>query len=57
MGNMDYNFTLDAEEGGTARITNSVCAANTVVIEATANAGYRFKSWSDGNTDNPRPLF
>ena len=56
MGNMDYNFTLDADEGGTARITNSVCAANTVVIEATANAGYRFKSWSDGNTDNPRAI-
>ncbi len=56
MGILDYDFTLHAEEGGTARITNSVCAANTVVIEATADAGYRFKSWSDGNTDNPRAI-
>ncbi|MBQ9474143.1 MAG: fibronectin type III domain-containing protein [Bacteroidales bacterium] len=24
------------------------------VISATANAGYRFLSWDDGNTDNPR---
>ena len=56
LGNMSYNFTLNAEEGGSARITTSVCEANTVVIEATANAGYRFKSWSDGNTDNPRAI-
>lgn len=56
MGNLDYNFTLNADEGGTARITNSVCAANTVVIEATANAGWHFTGWSDGNTDNPRAI-
>gem|GEM_PF-4991170 len=56
MGNLDYNFTLNADEGGTARITNSVCAANTVVIEATADAGYHFTGWSDGNTDNPRAI-
>lgn len=56
MGNLDYSFTLNADEGGTARITNSVCAANTIVIEATADAGYRFTGWSDGNTDNPRAI-
>lgn len=56
MGNLDYKFTLNADEGGTARITNSVCAANTVVIEATADAGYRFTGWSDGNKDNPRAI-
>jgi len=56
MGNLDYNFTLNADEGGTARITNSVCAANTVVIEATADAGWHFTGWSDGNTDNPRAI-
>lgn len=56
MGNMDYEFNLSADEGGTARITNSVCAANTIVIEATADAGYRFTGWSDGNTDNPRAI-
>lgn len=56
MGNLDYKFTLNADEGGSARITNSVCAANTVVIEATADAGYRFTGWSDGNKDNPRAI-
>ncbi len=56
MGNMDYEFNLSANEGGSARITNSVCAANTIVIEATADAGYRFTGWSDGNTDNPRAI-
>lgn len=56
MGNLDYNFTLDADEGGSSRISKSVCEANTVVIEATADAGYHFKSWSDGNTDNPRAI-
>ena len=56
IGNMDYEFSLNADEGGTARITNSVCAANTVVIEATAETGYRFTGWSDGNTDNPRAI-
>ena len=56
MGNLDYEFNLSADEGGSARITNSVCAANTVVIEATADAGWHFTGWSDGNTDNPRAI-
>ena len=56
MGNMDYEFILSADEGGTARIAKSVCEANTLVIEATADAGYRFTGWSDGNTDNPRAI-
>lgn len=56
MGNMDYELILSADEGGTARIAKSVCEANTLVIEATADAGYRFTGWSDGNTDNPRAI-
>lgn len=56
LGNMDYEFNLSADEGGSARITNSVCAANTVVIEARADAGWHFTGWSDGNTDNPRAI-
>ena len=27
-----------------------------VTITATANSGYRFKEWNDGNTDNPRVI-
>ena len=29
-------------------------AGSQVAITATANSGYRFKEWNDGNTDNPR---
>jgi len=56
LGNLDYNFNLYANEGGTAKITNSVCSANTVVIEAFPNAGWKFTGWSDGGKDNPRAL-
>ena len=56
LGNLDYNFNLYADEGGTAKITNSVCSANTVVIEAFPNAGWKFTGWSDGGKDNPRAL-
>ena len=56
IGSMDYKFNLSATQGGTARITNSVCQANTVVVEAEAEEGYRFTGWSDGNTDNPRAI-
>ena len=56
LGNLDYNFNLSSEEGGIAKITNSVCAANTVVIEAFPNAGWKFTGWSDGGKDNPRAL-
>lgn len=56
IGSMDYKFNLSTTQGGTARITNSVCQANTVVVEAEAEEGYRFTGWSDGNTDNPRAI-
>ena len=29
---------------------------HTVTLKATANAGYRFVEWGDGNTDNPRVI-
>lgn len=56
IGSMDYEFTLTANEGGQVHITNSVCAANTVVVEAVPNSGYIFMGWSDGNSDNPRAI-
>ena len=56
MGNLDYEFNLYANEGGTAKIKTSVCAANTVVVEATAEPGWRFTGWSDGFHDNPRTI-
>jgi len=56
VGSMDYDFHLSATNGGSTQITNSVCQANTVVVEAMPNEGYRFTGWSDGNTDNPRTI-
>ena len=32
------------------------CENGEAIIEATANAGYQFVSWNDGNTDNPRTI-
>ena len=39
---------------GTAIVNYNSCAGNQ--ITATANVGYYFVQWSDGNTDNPRTL-
>ena len=32
-------------------------AGRAVTVRATANTGYRFYSWQDGNTDNPRVIY
>ncbi|MBQ4377211.1 MAG: C10 family peptidase [Bacteroidales bacterium] len=32
-------------------------AGRAVTVRATANTGYRFLSWQDGNTDNPRVIY
>ncbi|MBQ0016508.1 MAG: hypothetical protein KBT04_05950 [Bacteroidales bacterium] len=36
--------------------TNPFDANSQVVLTATANPGYQFASWSDGNTSNPRTI-
>ncbi len=46
----------DEAMGAVRVIKESTCADNTAVIEATANEGYQFSQWSDGNTDNPRTI-
>ena len=52
----NYTVTLSATEGGSAQITASDCATNTVTIEAYPEERCVFTQWSDGNTDNPRTL-
>ena len=47
--------TLDAEYG-TAQIDQDVDCDSMAIISATANYGYHFKQWSDGNADNPRTI-
>ena len=52
----EYSIQVSASNGimGTAQVDkNNGCGCN---ISATANYGYHFVQWSDGNTDNPRSL-
>ena len=43
--------SIDNKQGSAKLDKNSVCGS---VISATANTGYHFTQWSDGNLDNPR---
>lgn len=51
-----YAITVSAGEGGIASGGNTYPYGSTVQISATANEGWEFKGWSDGNTDNPRTV-
>ena len=52
-GNAIVNAT--AQNGSVSGI-GAYNNGDTVKIEATPNAGYIFKQWNDGNTDNPRQV-
>ncbi|MBR3945797.1 MAG: thiol protease/hemagglutinin PrtT [Bacteroidales bacterium] len=41
---------------GTANGGGNYMAGQQVTISATANEGYRFTQWNDGNTENPRTI-
>ena len=41
---------------GVAKIEQDVDCDSVAIISATANYGYHFKQWNDGNTDNPRTI-
>ncbi len=51
-------YTLFVSAGSDGQVTGSGIYASdeTVTITATANDGYHFAGWSDGNTENPRKL-
>ena len=54
---VEYSIAVDVNDSimGTAKVDyNTYCEGNQ--ISATANYGYHFVQWSDGNTDNPRIL-
>lgn len=51
--NPTYNVTLFADNG-TVSGAGTYSQGDTITITAIANEGYKFKEWSDGNTDNPR---
>ena len=46
-------LTVNNEAMGSATYTLD---GNTAVLTATANEGYSFLTWSDGNTENPRTV-
>ena len=51
----EYSITIYSSDKtmGVANVKNSICGNQ---ISATANYGYHFVRWSDGNTENPRSL-
>jgi hypothetical protein len=57
-----FTFTIEVQSNnntmGMATVTQqpTTCINNQATIEATANSGYRFAQWNDGNTDNPRTI-
>ena len=51
------NYTLSLKSEGCADYsTFSVPSGSTISIDAIPDAGYAFKQWDDGNTDNPRTV-
>ncbi|MBI2514347.1 MAG: hypothetical protein HYV96_20430 [Opitutae bacterium] len=42
--------------GGTVAGTGTFAVGSTQTLTATANAGYTFTGWADGNTSNPRQI-
>ena len=53
----EINVNINGSRIGSAKITKQpTCADNSATITATANKGYRFMKWSDGNTENPRTI-
>lgn len=49
-----YLITAYAGSGGTVTGGGTYTAKQTVTLNAIPDQGYRFKQWSDGNTENPR---
>lgn len=51
------NVTSNNTVMGTATVTQQpTCTNHTALIQASANSGYHFLQWNDGNTGNPRQL-
>ena len=48
--------TANSTMGAATIMTHPTCFDSTVVITATANYGYHFTQWNDGNTQNPRTI-
>ncbi len=56
-GIRSYTVNVDCNpEQGSVSGSGIYAETEPVTLTATANTGYRFSQWSDGNTDNPRTL-
>ena len=53
-----YNVTThaDPEDGGNVDGGGTYVEGEQIQLSASANPGYTFKHWNDGNRDNPRPI-
>ena len=51
-----YTITLSASVGGSVSGGGTFEEGKEIQIKATANDGYHFLNWSDGNTENPRTI-
>ncbi len=58
--NTSENYTITATSSNTTMGTvtggGTFIAGEVATLVASANVGYRFTGWSDGNTDNPRNI-
>ncbi len=54
--NMTITVTSANESMGTVSGSGEYAFGTLATITATPNEGYRFVSWNDGNTDNPRTI-
>ncbi len=51
-----YDININVNNNEMGAVTTSFMYDNSVLLQANANKGYRFKQWSDGNIDNPRTI-
>ncbi len=54
-----YRLTVETNNAtmGSAAVTQQpTCSNHSAIIQATAQTGYHFLQWNDGNTDNPRTI-
>lgn len=53
-----YTITVNVNDQAMGTVTGggTYAANTTVTLTATANEGYQFVKWQDGNTDNPRTI-
>ena len=55
---LQYEITtrVEPEESGSVSGAGTYDYGSTITLTATANTGYTFDHWNDGNTDNPRTI-